>query len=283
MNIAVTKAAIINIAVIFLLTIIVSMLCIKLLNKMLRAAGCIKTNYRGKEVTYAMGIAFVPLIFIMSTLYIYFYPMHYILDVYYLAGVSTIGFSGLVDDMIGEIQIKGIRKHISCFLHGQLTTGFIKAFIGVLISIIISIGISKNIFDFILNIFIIALFINTLNLMDLRPGRCAKVFLLIAVFIFASNINNLILILPLGITITIAAVYIFYDLKELCMLGDTGSNILGLTLGYYSAFCYNASIKVIFIFILLIINIAAERISITAFISRNKLLNCIDGLGRSKK
>ncbi len=126
-----------------------------------------------------------------------------------------------------------------------------------------------------------ALFTNTLNLLDLRPGRCAKAFLLLGILIFISNIISIISIFPLGITLTIVIVYISYDLKELCILGDTGSNILGITLGFYSALCYYASIKLIIIFALLIINIAAEKISITAIISKNRLLNYLDNLGRS--
>lgn len=281
MNIAVTKATIISLAAILLLTLIISKLYIKLLIKMLREAGCIKMNYRGKEVTFAVGIAFVPIILTMSLFYLYFSPSYYIIYISYLIGVSTIGFAGILDDMIGEIHIKGLKNHISSFLHGHLTTGFIKAFIGVLISSIISIGISKNIYDFLLNVLIIAFFTNTLNLMDLRPGRCAKTFLFVGIFILISNIISIISILPLVITLTIVIVYIFYDLKELCMLGDTGSNILGITLGYYSALCYHVSIKLIIIFTLLIINITAERISITTIISKNRLLNYLDSLGRS--
>lgn len=270
-----------SIAAILLLTLIISKLYIKLFIKMLRAAGCIKINYRGKEVTFPVGIVFVPIILTMSAFHLYFAPSYYIIYISYLIGISTIGFAGILDDMIGETDIKGLKNHISSFVHGHPTTGFIKAFIGVLISAIISIGIFKNISDFLLNVLIIALFTNTLNLMDVRPGRCAKAFLFIGIFIFISNINSIISIFPLGITLIIVTVYIFYDLKELCMLGDTGSNILGITLGYYSAFCYYTFIKLVIVFALIIINIAAERISISTIISKNKLLNYLDSLGRS--
>lgn len=270
-----------RIAAILLLTFIISKLYIKLIIKMLQAAGCIRMNYRGKETAFPVGIAFVPIILTISAFQLYFEPSYYYTYISYLIGISTIGFAGILDDMIGETEIKGLKNHISSFIHGHPTTGFIKAFIGVLISAIISIGISKNILDFLLNVLIIALFTNTLNLMDVRPGRCAKVFLSIGIFIFISNINSITSIFPLGITLTIVAVYIFYDLKELCMLGDTGSNILGITLGYYSVFCYHTFIKLIIVIALIIINITAEKISITTIISKNKLLNYLDSLGRS--
>ncbi len=281
MNTTITKATIISLAAILLLTMIISRICIKLLIKMLKEAGCTTLNYRGKEITFAVGIAFVPVILTMSALCLYISPNYYVIYVSYLIGVCAMGFAGVLDDMIGEVHIKGLKSHINSFLHRHLTTGFIKAFIGVLISCIISIGISKNSSDFILNVLVMALFTNTLNLLDLRPGRCAKAFLLLGILIFISNIISIISIFPLGITLTIVIVYISYDLKELCILGDTGSNILGITLGFYSALCYYASIKLTIIFALLIINITAEKISITTIISKNRLLNYLDSLGRS--
>jgi UDP-N-acetylmuramyl pentapeptide phosphotransferase/UDP-N-acetylglucosamine-1-phosphate transferase len=200
----------------------------------------------------------------------------------YLFIAFTIGFVGLLDDFIGDKKTKGLKNHITSFFRGQLTTGFIKAFIGFFTALIISYGISNSILGFILNIFNIALFTNALNLMDLRPGRCIKVFFIIGFIIVILNLKNWIVLLPLIIMLIAAIFYMPSDLNELCMLGDTGSNILGITLGYFCSLTFETASKTFLFVTLMLINLAAEKFSITKIISNNRILNYLDSLGRSR-
>lgn len=271
----------ISLIVILCATVLVSKLSIKSIINLLGEAGCRRLNYKNNRVTFAAGIAFIPVLLLMSIICMYLYPGLYITYMSYLLSILAMGFAGAIDDLLGEKNIKGLLKHIKSLLKGHLTTGFLKAFIGGLVSISISINISNSVIDLLLNTFNIALFTNGLNLMDLRPGRCTKVFLIIGAVIMLSNINYISSFLPLVVALTAVSVYLVYDLKELCMLGDTGSNILGITLGYFSSLTSTTLTKVFIFIALLVINIAAERVSITSLISKNKFLNYLDNLGRS--
>lgn len=271
----------VKILAVILLTIIVAQHSIKLSLSLLSEAGCALKNYRGNEVVFGMGIAFLPIL--LTTTALLFFVDRKLFSVYipYLFAVCSIGFAALLDDLIGNKQIKGLKNHILSFYRGQLTTGFIKAFVGLASSFVISLVISVRLFDFILNMLIIALFTNALNLMDLRPGRCIKVFLLLGFAILIINIKDIIIMLPLIVMAASAIIYLKYDLKELCMLGDTGSNILGITLGYYSALTFDSLSKLIILTALFSLNLAAEKISISKTIANNRFLNFLDNLGRS--
>ena len=270
-----------KILIIILFTILVSNKIIVLSIKLLKDADCTLKNYRGFEVIFGMGIVFVPIIITSLALTLMLYNRLSLIYTHYLFAVSAIGFAGLLDDLIGNKQVKGLKNHIKSFIKGDLTTGFIKAFIGIISSIIISFGISKNIFDFLLNIFNIALFTNALNLMDLRPGRCIKVFLFLGFIILVTSLSEILTLLPLVIILTASITYMNYDLKEVCILGDTGSNILGITLGYFSSLVFDSTGKIILFFVLFIINALAEKFSITKLISNNRVLDYLDNLGRS--
>jgi hypothetical protein len=95
-------------------------------------------------------------------------------------------------------------------------------------------------------------------------------------------IGRLTEILPVIILDIAALLYIGYDLGEICMLGDTGANILGITLGYYSALFVGFNGKLTVLALLVFLNLIAERVSITSLINRNKVLSYLDSLGREK-
>ena len=173
---------------------------------------------------------------------------------------------------------KGLKGHIKAFFKGELTTGFIKAAAGFFISLIIAMFISKDIVNIVLNTFLIALSINALNLFDLRPGRALKVFILFGlIFLFLDRFKNPFIILSL---LLIALVYFPYDIKAKTMMGDTGSNVLGFTLGYFSAINLNIYIRLAYLIVLIGLHIISEKSSISRIIERNKVLSFIDKLGR---
>jgi UDP-N-acetylmuramyl pentapeptide phosphotransferase/UDP-N-acetylglucosamine-1-phosphate transferase len=66
------------------------------------------------------------------------------------------------------------------------------------------------------------------------------------------------------------------------MLGDTGANILGITLGYYSSLFLNFNSRLMLLVLLVFLNLISERISITELIDNNKVLSYLDSLGRGQ-
>ncbi|KUO70228.1 MAG: hypothetical protein APF77_18215 [Clostridia bacterium BRH_c25] len=275
MNIMAVIAVVMIIAQ-FLLHNIMKMLCNT------DKAICSSVNYRGKAIPAIGGIVFIPILLVAILLLLLSETGNYYGYLSYLALVLCMGFIGVVDDLVGDRRTKGLIKHISSTLKGIMTTGFLKALIGILVSCIISIGAVSTYFEFIVNVFIISLFANTLNLFDLRPGRAVKVFLAISVMLLTGAKGRIAEAVPIIILSLTAGLYIRYDLKEICMLGDTGANILGITLGYYSTLFLGFNAKLMLLVFLVFLNIISERISITEIINSNRLLSYIDGIGRGQ-
>ncbi|HYF82857.1 MAG TPA: UDP-N-acetylmuramyl pentapeptide phosphotransferase [Clostridia bacterium] len=243
---------------------------------------CSSVNYRGKAIPAIGGIAFVPILLV--TILILLLQSSEASESYlsYLALVLSMGFAGVVDDLVGDTKTKGLINHIKITLRGKMTTGFLKALTAVLISCIVSLGMTDSYIEFIVNVLIISLFANTLNLFDLRPGRAVKVFLAASFVLLTASIGRLIEAMPIIVLNLSAWLYIRYDLKEVCMLGDTGANILGITLGYYSTLMLGLNAKIVILTLLVILNVMSEKLSITEIISRSRLLSYLDNIGRGQ-
>lgn len=276
MKIAVVTAVTILIAQ-FLLHNTMKMLCTTE-NKI-----CSSANYKGKVIPQIGGIVFIPILLVAILLLLLLGLEDYYVYMRYLALVMSMGFVGVVDDLVGDIRTKGFVNHIKSILKGTMTTGFLKAFIGFMVSCIISIGTTSTYIEFIVNVLIISLFANTINLFDLRPGRAVKVFLIISLILLASAIGRLTEAAPIIILNLAALLYIRYDLKEICMLGDTGANILGITLGYYSALLMGINSKITLLALLVLMNAMSERLSISKIIKSSRMLSYLDSIGRGRE
>lgn len=140
--------------------------------------------------------------------------------------------------------------------------------------------ISADWINIILNTLLIALSTNFINLLDLRPGRAIKgTFLLAAVIIaVAYQSMNWALVLPL---LGAVVYYLPSDLKARAMMGDAGSNVLGLALGFWAAAYMPWLPRLLMLAFLIIIHWYTERYSLTETIERVKILRAIDQLGRN--
>ena len=117
-----------------------------------------------------------------------------------------------------------------------------------------------------------------MNLLDLRPGRAIKAYLFIMVIVFLT-LTGFVQVLPLLIVPNVLA-YFNYDLKARAMMGDTGSNVLGISIGMLISFGYPFNIRLGWLIFVVIMHIFTEKYSLTKIIEKNKLLNFIDKLGR---
>ena len=64
------------------------------------------------------------------------------------------------------------------------------------------------------------------------------------------------------------------------MMGDTGSNVLGISIGILIALGYTTKVRVSWLVFLVLIHLLTEKFSLTKIIEKNKVLNFIDKLGR---
>jgi hypothetical protein len=160
---------------------------------------------------------------------------------------------GLADDLHSGPE-RGVRAH----LRAGLTTGTLKAVAIPLYGLARTRSLSGAL--------LVALAANFFNQLDTRPGRALKAYLALAPLVRA----------PLLPAVLIAP----YDLREMTMLGDAGSNALGAMLGLSSVDRFTGRGRKLAIAALAGLNLLGEARSLGELIERNPLLARLDELGR---
>jgi len=263
----------------FLAAFVIEGIILYLLLPMLINTGAVRSNYREEHIPVGAGISFAMTLLLVYLLYRL--VSHEVAgSQLFLLGIIAISFLGFIDDMLGRRDTTGLKGHLGAMLKGRLTTGGLKALGGGLIAFYIALFISADWVNIILNTVLIALSTNFINLLDLRPGRAIKgTFMFGAVIIaVAYDSINWALVLPL-----LGAVVFYFpsDLKARVMMGDAGSNVLGLALGFWAAAYMPWLPRLIMLALLIIIHWYTERYSLTETIEKVKILRTIDQLGRS--
>jgi hypothetical protein len=113
---------------------------------------------------------------------------------------------------------------------------------------------------------LVGLAANFLNQLDTRPGRALKAYLAAA--------------LPLRAPLRLAVVLLPYDLREMTMLGDAGSNALGALLGLSSVDRLTERGRWLTIGALAGLTLLGERRSLGELIERAQGLSHLDRFGR---
>src|SRR3984885_13568822 len=117
-------------------------------------------------------------------------------------------------------------------LGGELSTGALKAVgsLGLALLAMSWLGLSDG--RWLLAAAVLVLATNAFNLLDLRPGRSTKAFVLLGLGL-ALGSGEVRPLWGLGLFAAPALVAGFYDLRERAMLGDTGANLLGALAGLW--------------------------------------------------
>ncbi|MFW6389639.1 MAG: UDP-N-acetylmuramyl pentapeptide phosphotransferase [Halanaerobiales bacterium] len=246
------------------------------INKWLVEQGLIKNNYKGNLIPAVGGIFFILgsifyWMFLIKTI-----TVNKIMIFKYMYLTLVIGSAGLIDDVLGKKNYQGFSGHFSRLISGKITTGLFKA-VTSLIAVYLVIDKSQNYLIQLIEIIIVLLMTNFINLLDLRPGRAVKFFILISLILIVSQNYLYIYFMPLYL---ITIVYLPYELKGKIMLGDTGSNTLGVILGYSFIIDRTFSEKLVVLFLLIILTALSEKYSFSKVIAENKILNWFDYLGR---
>jgi glucosyl-3-phosphoglycerate synthase len=172
-------------------------------------------------------------------------------------GVAGIAALGLADDLWSGPE-RGFRAH----LRSGGTTGVLKA-VGIPA---VALATTRSLRGALL----VALSANALNQLDTRPGRALKAFASCALLVRG----------PARAYGSIAVLLAPYDLREMTMLGDAGSNALGAVLGYGSVTTFTARGQRLAIAALAGLTIIGELRSLGELIERTPGLSQLDRLGR---
>src|SRR5262249_49360890 len=128
-------------------------------------------------------------------------------------------------------------------------------------------------------VFVLVLATHVGNLLDTRPGRTEKGFLVAALLACASagGLTPLAPIAPLLAPVAIAA---SLTLRERAMLGDTGASLIGATAGVCLVSALDGAAISAALAALAAISLYGEFRSVAATVERVPLLQRLDSLGR---
>lgn len=266
---------------------------------LLTAAGAVRTNYAGRTVPVAGG-----LVFVLATLAAY--SVQWLLTVagpgcgaaglWWLTGtVALLGFAllGVLDDLLGTRETGGFGGHFHLLLReGRLTSGALKALGGGVVAFwpawaaawtegALGHGTWRPVLlAALVNWLLISLTANAVNLLDLRPGRALKGFLLLGLAALLPGRLGGWPAVWLAPVAGAACAFGFHDLRGEVMMGDTGSNVLGALVGAAVAWSWSPGAKVGWLGVLVAFHLYTERASLSTAIDRTPVLRWLDRLGR---
>ena len=251
----------------------------------LRENGFTRENYRGAPAAFPAGIA-VPVVALLALIPLSLLAELADVDIFpdgvrapfaYVVGVALLG---LLDDLVGsDIPARGWRGHARAAARGGLTTGAIKAAgsLGLALFVLYGNGLSAG--DYLLEVAVLVVATNLFNLLDLRPGRSIKALAILgaALLIGSADATPLWVV---GIFVGPMLVLLPLDLREIGMLGDTGSNAVGAAAGVWLVLALDHTGQAIALAVMAAVTVYGEFRSIAAVIDRTPGLRHLDSLGR---
>jgi UDP-GlcNAc:undecaprenyl-phosphate/decaprenyl-phosphate GlcNAc-1-phosphate transferase len=258
----------------------------------LAEGGHVRQNYRGRALPFPLGVlvlaaallALTPLLLLdrLASAGIFHYEI--VPVALYAIGVMALG---LIDDTLGgedgataaRPPRRGWRGHGGAVLRGELSTGALKAAgsLGLALLAMNLLGFTDG--RWLLAAAVLVLATNVFNLLDLRPGRSIKAFVLLGAGLTIGSME-LRPLWTLGLFAGPALIAGGYDLRERAMLGDTGSNLLGALAGLWLVLTLSGTGQLIALTLLLLITVYGELRSISRLVERTPGLRELDSWGR---
>jgi UDP-GlcNAc:undecaprenyl-phosphate/decaprenyl-phosphate GlcNAc-1-phosphate transferase len=194
-----------------------------------------------------------------------------------LAGIAF-ALLGLLDDLVQDQGHRGFRGHLLALARGQITGGGIKLLGGALVALVAALlaGAGRPWYLMLVGAVVIASSANLANLLDLRPGRCTKVFL--PLWLVGCLLDPTAGAWSAGLAGAAAGTFPL-DLGERGMLGDAGANALGGVVGVLLVTGPSWLLWALAA-VLLALQAASERVSFSRVIDGNRWLRAVDRLGR---
>jgi UDP-N-acetylmuramyl pentapeptide phosphotransferase/UDP-N-acetylglucosamine-1-phosphate transferase len=194
------------------------------------------------------------------------------------------GAVGSYDDLAGarpaQARDKGLAGHLAALRAGRISAGAVKVAgigaAGAVAALLTRRGSgASGVVDGLLTTGLVAGTANLVNLLDLRPGRAAKVAIGMAAATLGGPDGGL-LAGPLGATAAVLPA----DLGERVMLGDCGANALGALIGLRLGRLSGRPARTALLAGILALNLASEKVSFTQVIEATPGLRELDQLGR---
>jgi UDP-N-acetylmuramyl pentapeptide phosphotransferase/UDP-N-acetylglucosamine-1-phosphate transferase len=276
----------------FLLALAAAAILAPALLRALSDGGHTRSNYRNRALPFPFGvltlaaalIALIPLTLLQRLASTHVFHPELVPIAVYAFGVLALG---LLDDTLardlpgedGRPPQRGWRGHGAALARGELSTGTLKAAgsLGLALFAMSYLGLSNG--RWLLAAGVLVLATNVFNLLDLRPGRATKMFVLLGAGLTIGT-ADLRALWALGLFTAPALVAGAYDLRERVMLGDTGANLLGALAGLWLVLSLSGTGQLVALALLAVTTVYGELWSISTLIERTPGLRQLDALGR---
>ncbi len=193
-------------------------------------------------------------------------------------GAFVVCAAGLYDDS-RPTQARGVVRQIAALGRGQVTPGLVKLVVIVAVSAVECWILGARGARFVLGTLVVAGSANVFNLLDVRPGRCLKFFLVaavpIALITTVREAQTLLIYFAAGSIVALQP-----DLREVAMLGDAGSNVLGFVIGVGLFETLGTGGLAIALAVILAIHVVSETVTLSRIIDATPPLRWFDRLGR---
>jgi UDP-N-acetylmuramyl pentapeptide phosphotransferase/UDP-N-acetylglucosamine-1-phosphate transferase len=250
----------------------------------LRDEGHVRENYRGKRLPFPAGWLIVAAAVVALVVLAPLQELAGADDVLrpelgvVVVYVLGVGFLGLVDDVFSGAS-RGWRGHGRAVMSGRFATGALKAVGSLGLALYVMTGRGYGTGEYLLAVALLVLTTNLFNLLDLRPGRSVKAFVLLGIglTVGARDVDPL---WALGLFAGPVLALGVYDVRERAMLGDTGSNVIGALAGLWMVLALGTTGQIVALVVVLAITVYGEFRSLSAFIERTPGFRQLDSFGR---
>jgi UDP-GlcNAc:undecaprenyl-phosphate/decaprenyl-phosphate GlcNAc-1-phosphate transferase len=247
--------------------------------------GFVRENYRGAQLPFPFGVAVVAAatVALVPLALIYAAANDSLVEdtpsvvLTFVLGVAALG---LADDALSGAS-RGWRGHGAAVMKGSFSTGALKAAGTLGLALWVTSG-EESFGDQLLATGVLVLATNLFNLLDLRPGRSVKGLVLLGAGLMIGE-GELHTFERLGLFIGPLLVAGFFDVRELAMLGDTGSNLIGALAGLWLVLVLGTTGQIVALVVLALITAYGEFRSISDLVDRTPGLRHLDSIGRIQR
>jgi UDP-N-acetylmuramyl pentapeptide phosphotransferase/UDP-N-acetylglucosamine-1-phosphate transferase len=188
--------------------------------------------------------------------------------------IAIVFAAGVLDDRQPSRR-RGLVAHLRAVTRGEVTTGVVKLVAAVIAAAVWVAASHGSFWRATLGVPVIAGCANLVNLLDVAPGRAVKGALVAAVVLAFVRADALVLV-TLGACLGV----LVPDLRERAMLGDAGSNVIGIMLGITLYDRVGTLGLAVALTIILALHALAETVSFSRIIEATPPIRWVDRLGR---
>jgi hypothetical protein len=250
-----------------------------------------RENYRGRLLPTAVGVVIPLAVLTVEAVLTVVDALGADVDVDTLTGrrlavLAAVGFAllGLLDDLAGAGLSGGFRAHVGALVGGHVTTGAVKLFGGAALAVVVVAAgtTDRPLGQLVADAALVALAANLANLLDRAPGRVGKVALATGLALVAATgvepeLAGVALVVGAGAGLLVP------DLRERCMLGDAGANVLGAAVGVGVVLACSPGVRVAVLVVVAALNLASEVVSFSKVIRATPPLRWLDDVGRIRE